>query len=127
MDINEGAYQRHLTDPHHLGNLAEQVDVSSSVFLTPPPSPPQVYYQPDLEDDYVPEFSESETESDEDKPLPELPPPPRSPRLEDADPQVSDNAPWRYYNRAWLLEGIGDRVEDDDGDEEEDEPLRFFE
>ena len=140
QDFNEEIYFQHLNGDRHHENLVELgeaviIDYNSSVFLTPPPSPPDheidhgLYYQPQLEDDYVWVFSEPNSpEAPEEEPSPQLPPAPRSPRIEDADPQVSGNAPWRYYNRAWLREAIedGDRVEDDDGDEE-DEPLRFFE
>ena len=134
MDISDGAYQRHLTDPQHLSNLAEQVDVSSSVFLTPPPTPPSPPHDwidlADL-DNYVPEFSnpnspvfeglDSNSDSEE---LHELPPP-RSPRLEDDDhdPSVSSCLPWRYFNRASFLEGINE----DRGNEDDDEPpIKIF-
>ena len=142
QDFNEAVYLEHLDGFQHQENLAEQgeavmIDFDSSVFLTPPPSPPDyqvdhgIYYLPHLEDEYVPEFSEpnSPTGLVEKEPH-ELPlQPPRPPRLEDHDhdPSVLSCPPWRYFNRASLLEGINDANEDNDDDDEDEPPFKFFE
>ena len=136
-DFSDRDYYPHLNGDQHRDNLAEVpeaviIDYDGSVFMTPPPSPPDDAEDEPFafDDEYVPQFFGPNSPVFDQLVLreePQLEPAPRSPTMDEPIETAVSSAPWRYYNREWLLEGMGDHANEDDESDEDDEPsIRFF-